>query len=382
MKFTIFSPFYNYLDAAEDLFNSIVNQTYPNWEWLISDDFSDTPDVKEKLLEFEKRDSRIKVIETKWKAQYYYNLPVEHASGDIILKIDSDDIPSLKLLEVYKFNYEKFPDVISIGCTSVIKKNTYDGFIAGAKYINYKNTSNFLESSKFGVISIIGDARSYKISALKNKGLFVNENEFDFIFGEEVHKILMVEEWGKFFSIPRVLHNYTMRDNSNSGGATVHKETSEETKRKLNLFSTKLKIDAEFRFDRNKLFSIEKYYDSSFDHAKNFYLSQLDLETSHLKIEYWSNLVAIEDMKKLDELYYDHSLSYNKVTENPNYIIIDGVSNFDSVTSALSNRNLKDCVITITTSNEKRDEMGDLLKSMGYGYWYNIFYYTTFRIKL
>jgi len=381
MKFTIFTPFFNYLDAAEDLYNSVINQTYDNWEWLVTDDFSDTKDVKKKLTEFTKKDSRVKLIKSKWKMQYYWNLPIEHSTGDVILKIDSDDIPSLKLLEVYKYNYEKFPDVVSIGCTSIMKKDTHLGYVSGAKYINYKNTSNFLESNNLGVMSVIGDARSYRIKSMKNNGIFIREDEYRPARGEDPHKTLLVEEWGKFFAIPRILHYYTLRDNSNSGGLTVHSETTQEENRKQTLFFDKTHAEAELRVDRRKLFSIEKYYDSAFDHEKNFFFTEMDLETTKTKIEYWSKNVSIEDQLKINELYYDHDIIYNEKTQNPKHIVIDGNTDFESVKSALLDRQLTDCMITITTSNEKRDEMGDLIKSIGYGYWFNIFYYTTFRIK-
>jgi glycosyltransferase involved in cell wall biosynthesis len=240
MKFTIYTPFFNYLDTADDLFESVINQTYDNWEWLITDDFSDGDDVREKLNEFQNRDARIRVIESKWKKQYYYNIPVEHSTGDIMVKLDSDDIPSVKLLEVYKYNYEKFPDVVSIGCSSLIKKGNHRGYVGGSKYINYKNSSNFLEGSKLGVISVIGDARSYKIVKLKNNGVFVNEWDSVFDVGEDVHKIIMVEEWGKFFAIPRILYNYSIRDDSNSGGLTVHTELSEALKKEHSIFTNKI----------------------------------------------------------------------------------------------------------------------------------------------
>ena len=382
MKFTIYTPFFNYLDTADDLFESVINQTYDNWEWLITDDFSGGDDVRKKLNEFQNRDARIRVIESKWKKQYYYNIPVEHSTGDIMVKLDSDDIPSVKLLEVYKYNYEKFPDVISIGCSSLIKKGNHRGYVGGSKYINYKNSSNFLEGSKLGVISVIGDARSYKIAKLKNNGVFVNEWDYQFDVGEDVHKIIMVEEWGKFFVIPRILYNYSMRDDSNSGGLTVHTEFSEALKKEHSIFTNKIFSEAQLRVNRGSLFSIEKFYDSCFDHAKNFYHCQLESRMDGVNIEYWSNRLGIEDIVKLNELYYDHNIFYNEVIDSPHYIVIDSVDDLDIVVNVLSGRKIKDCVIVITTSNNDRDIIGEKIKSMGYAYWFVIFYHTSFRIEV
>jgi glycosyltransferase involved in cell wall biosynthesis len=382
MKFTIYTPFFNYLDTADDLFESVINQTYDNWEWLITDDFSDGNNVKDKLNEFQLRDSRIRVIESKWKKQYYYNIPVEHSTGDVMVKLDSDDIPSIKLLEVYKYNYEKFPDVISIGCSSLIKKGNHLGYVGGAKYINYKNSSNFLEAHRLGVVSVIGDARSYKIDGLKNNGVFVNEGENQFYIGEDIHKTLIVEEWGKFFIIPRILYNYTMRDDSDSGGLTVHSIYDEDTKREHSNFTNNIIRDARVRVDRESLFSIEKFYDSCFDHAKNFYFCELEDQRDGVNIEYWSNRLGIEDIDKLNDLYFDHNIFYNKVIDSPQYIVIDSVNDLGILKYVLSDRKIKDCIIVVTTSNEDRDKIGNQIKSLGYGYWFVIFYYSSFRIKV
>jgi glycosyltransferase involved in cell wall biosynthesis len=380
MKFTIYTSFYNYLDTADDLCQSIINQTYSNWEWLITDDFSDSSEVKTKLKQLSSKDKRIKIIKSKWKKQYYYNLPTEHSTGDIIVKLDSDDIPSIKLLEVYKYNYEKFPNVISIGSSSLLRKNLHTGMIAGAKYINYRNTSNYKESSEFKVTSVVGDARSYRINKLKNNGVFVSEKDFKFQRGEDVHKSYIIEEWGEFISLPRILYHYTMRDDSNTGGLTVNTTLSKEINEKQHKFFSNFIKERNDTVSRDTLFSIEKYYDSSFDHLKNFYFTGLDSEINRSKIEYWSDKVLIDDMKKIRDLYYDHEIVFNKRTDNPNYVIIDGLDGISTIEKSIKDRKLSNTIITITTKNENRDVFMSTIRSMGYPCWFNIFNYLTLKI--
>jgi len=62
MKFAIFTSFYNYLDGFDDLVESIFSQTYTNWEWIISDDFSENSDVIEKLKQLSDNNPKIKLI--------------------------------------------------------------------------------------------------------------------------------------------------------------------------------------------------------------------------------------------------------------------------------------------------------------------------------
>jgi len=378
MKFTIYTPFYNYIDAADDLCNAIINQTYSEWEWLITDDLSENIEVSKKLEELKNKDNRIKVIKTNWKKQYYYNIPVEFSSGDIILKIDSDDIPSPKLLEVYKYNYEKFPDVISIGSSSLFKNNVHTGSTVGCKYINYGKSSNYVEASNNKVYSVIGDARSYKIISLKNNGVFLSEFDEKYQRGEDIHKTMIIEEYGKFFAIPRILYYYTNRPSSNSGGLTIN---SVDNKTQKNTLDKKIN-ESKLRCNRESLISIEKYYDYSFDHFKIFYFSGLDSEIKNSNIEYWSDNLYSEDISKINELYFDHNIKYNQIYSNPDYIVINAINDLNILDKVFNNRKINNCVVTITTLKENKDFLFKKIKSLGYSFWFNIFNYLTIKLRI
>ena len=381
MKFTIFTPFYNYLDALDTLYEAIKNQTYSDWEWLVLDDFSDSDDVITRLKEISSKDERVKVIYPKWKKQYFYNLPVEYSTGDIIVKQDSDDIPSIKLLEVYNYIYRKFPDLVSVGSSSLFVNDSFSGDVTGAKYINYKNSSNYLESEKNKVYYSIGDARSYRISKLHNKGIFVGENDPKFIFGEDYVKTLSIEEFGKYVALPRILHRYSVRQNSNSGSTSVNQIYGEEDKKLnysiLDYYSTKAKK----RVDRKTLVSIEDYYDGSFTHLKNFYFTGVENESSKKNIEYWSESLMARDIQKIQDLYFDHNIFFNEKIDSPNLIIIDSDSDDNLLLKTLSDRKLTNCTITITSDKEKYEHNSNIVKSLGYGYWFNIHNYATIKIS-
>jgi len=61
MKFSIILPTYNRANLVGRAIESVLRQTYPNWELIIIDDGS-TDNTKEVLKKFQKRDDRIKVI--------------------------------------------------------------------------------------------------------------------------------------------------------------------------------------------------------------------------------------------------------------------------------------------------------------------------------
>ncbi len=103
MRFTIFTSFYNYLDTFDQLKESVFNQTYQNWEWIISDDFSQNTEVSNKIKQLVAENPRkVKFVEPEYKKQFYWNPPIKHSTGDIFMVLDSDDMMHPKLLEVYK----------------------------------------------------------------------------------------------------------------------------------------------------------------------------------------------------------------------------------------------------------------------------------------
>ena len=53
---SIITPYYNSQKYIEETANSIFNQTFPYWEWIIVDDASTEKEAKEKLEEIGKKD--------------------------------------------------------------------------------------------------------------------------------------------------------------------------------------------------------------------------------------------------------------------------------------------------------------------------------------
>jgi glycosyltransferase involved in cell wall biosynthesis len=378
MKFTVFTPFYEYIDCADAIFESLLKQTYVNWEWLILDDFSENSEVIEKLKQLESLDDRVRLIYPEYKNQYLFNLPIKYSSGDIMVLIDSDDIPYPKILEVYKNILEKFPNLSLIGCSSLIKGYSFTGETTGAKYINYKGSPNYIKALNNGVMSIMGDARAFKISKIPKDGIFSNEIYKNFI-GVDAQKVLKMEEVGDIVAIPRILHNYTMRGDSMSGGVNANKYREDNE-----LIVSRLFEEANDRVDRENLISINNYFDESFRSSKNFYFSDIDENDGSNKIiEYWDNKISYREKIKLNELYFDHKINYNVKLKNPNVIIISIEDETDlDLLNVIDNRNLLNCPVTVTSNLENYEKVMSLIESKGVGYWFNIFHYLTVKFHI
>ena len=90
---SIITPTYNCGNFIGETIESVINQTYKNWEMIIVDDCS-TDNTKEIVDNYSKRDSRIKYycLEVNSGAAVARTKAMELAKGDYIAFLDSDDL--------------------------------------------------------------------------------------------------------------------------------------------------------------------------------------------------------------------------------------------------------------------------------------------------
>lgn len=90
---SIITPSYNSGKYIIEAINSVLNQSYQNWELLIIDDFS-KDNSREIIINFSKQDSRIKYIllENNIGAAEARNIAFREAKGRFIAFLDSDDV--------------------------------------------------------------------------------------------------------------------------------------------------------------------------------------------------------------------------------------------------------------------------------------------------
>ena len=118
---SIITPFYNSDKTIEETFNSIMNQTYPYFEWIIVDDGSreETTGI---LKELEHKDSRVKVyrIENSGPAAARdYGISKSSSNTKYIYFLDSDDLIDKTTLEVLYWTLETHKDASFAYTTTV-----------------------------------------------------------------------------------------------------------------------------------------------------------------------------------------------------------------------------------------------------------------------
>ena len=310
MKFSIFTSFFNYTDTFEDLVKSVFDQTYQNWEWIISDDFSTNPEVLPLLESLVSSSNKIKLVLPSYKKEFYWNPPTSHSTGDIFMVLDSDDLPHPKLLEVYKQNFEKFPKVQMISTNSILKWNNIHGEIHSFRMINYGNRCNFIDKLNTSVDGEynIGDCRAWR----NNISLFDPNRRWNQC-AEDICKTLINEEKGMLLYLPRTLHSYAHRENSISKEKVYGELASIE---KQNMIE-----DSSTRLSRSELNSIEDYYDRVYNHTIPFYLCGLNLDKHSSVVEYKTPNLNSREKSILRDLYFDHDLRFTE-TLNCDYLIV------------------------------------------------------------
>lgn len=159
---SIITPMYNCEKYVSEMIESVISQSYMNWELIIVDDNSNDNSCKI-VLEYINKDSRIRLIkqDTNLGPAEARNIAIKNSNGKYIAFLDSDDIwhkDKLKIQLTYMVENN-----ISVSCTSyqIVSEDltkTYGDFIV-PKYIDYKS---MLKRNYFSCDTVIIDKEKIK----------------------------------------------------------------------------------------------------------------------------------------------------------------------------------------------------------------------------
>lgn len=111
IKVSIITPYYNSKDFFDETFNSVINQSFPYFEWIIVDDGSTEEDTIEYLDNLAKKDRRIRVYHKKNEGPALArDFGIEKAISDYIYMVDSDDLLDPTIVETLYFSMITNPD--------------------------------------------------------------------------------------------------------------------------------------------------------------------------------------------------------------------------------------------------------------------------------
>ena len=209
MKFSIIIPIFNVENYLEKCLNSIVNQTYDNFEAILVCDKS--TDKSNKIVDkYVSKDKRfVKVYDENTGLAKAKNIGVSKSTGDYLIFLDGDDYLDVNLLQtLVNENVEKY-DILRYQAREVLD----DG-----KLVDY-NESSFNDLN--GVDSF---NKILKYHFIENSWLyaynfkFYKENNFRFVEGciAEDYGLtpLIIASAKKVKSISFIGYNYVQRQNS------------------------------------------------------------------------------------------------------------------------------------------------------------------------
>src|SRR5690606_8255104 len=125
---SILIPFKNTAEYLPECIQSILDQTYTDWEVLAVDDHSDDGSWAV-MTDFARKDTRIQVFRNRGKGIIHaLRLAYENSSGAFITRMDSDDI--------------MMPDKLEILIGLLLKSGRGHVAVGQVKYFSHRGISN------------------------------------------------------------------------------------------------------------------------------------------------------------------------------------------------------------------------------------------------
>ena len=134
---SVIVPVYNVEGCLQDCIQSVLDQTYPNWELILVDDGS-TDKSGEICDQYGEKDRRISVRHTaNFGVSHARNLGLELAGGEWIAFLDSDDLYSAHALEIL-LQYSDGVDVVASGSRGCPAARSFPSLSAmGSDFIQF-----------------------------------------------------------------------------------------------------------------------------------------------------------------------------------------------------------------------------------------------------
>lgn len=242
MKISVIVPIYNQEKYIEECIQSILNQTYENFELLLIDDGS--TDQSFEIMQSYEKDARIKIFQKENGGQASArNLGIKKAEGEYITFVDSDDYIEKYMLEDFIHMAKQENADIVIGNIQKVKEDKI------YPMMNYEKKCE--DPIKNYMTSHMGPtARLYKTALFIENDLYFKEN----IIYEDLATIPLLGIYAKKVCYKdQIYYNYRIVEGSTMKQMTYHPKLE-------NIFISLQSLEEEFHKRSGKTFEKELEY--------------------------------------------------------------------------------------------------------------------------
>lgn len=212
-KVSIIIATYNQSSKIGDTLDSLIEQTFFNWECIVADDKS-TDDTKTIVNNYEKKDSRIKYFlspnSIKKGPNGARNYGFTKSTGNLLMSLDSDDLLSKNHLELKVEAFENNPNIDAVISKTILIDDDLNEI---RKEDRTFLTENLLEDFITLKVSWYMHDTMWRKEFLKGKTLY-NENLLKML-DRDFHIRRLLEK-PNFFLLDKFISFYRVYSNSNS----------------------------------------------------------------------------------------------------------------------------------------------------------------------
>lgn len=193
-------PVYNGEKHLREAIESILTQTFTNFELLIMDDGS-TDQTPEILEEFAQKDHRVKIFRQENKGLVEsLNSLAAHAKYDLVARMDADDVSYPQRLKIQYEYMQKHPQTALLGTyANIIERGTGHG---------RRNTAFWEDELNRWYLSIIPPFIHSAVMFTKNAFQKAGGYRQDEHPAEDYGLWVRMKRYGKLSTAPVLLHDY------------------------------------------------------------------------------------------------------------------------------------------------------------------------------
>ncbi|WP_225340694.1 glycosyltransferase family 2 protein [Lysinibacillus capsici] len=335
LKYSIVVPLFNTnLFFLEKMIESVLNQTYSNFELCLHNGGSEKKEIEEIVKKYSKIDSRIKYKSSieKLGISTNTNEALKMATGDYIGLLDHDDLLHQNALEeCYKVICNKAPDVIYTDEDKITKsgkrrlKPHRKSDWAPDTLMSYNYVCHFLVFNR----KLLNDIEGFNSN-------FDGSQDFDFI-------LRLSQITNNIYHIPKILYHWRISETSTSGDIGIKQYAITAGQKSLEAYYKKINRDVIVNQSLLPGVFVRGFKNTEWSKKKILIVVSGEFENSQELIKYYNQL-NLERVKYAKCIILNENQEIHEFKENCEVILKNKFNFSNQVNSILLENEFELCV--------------------------------------